>query len=108
MEKEKIKELAKSVGWTVLYDNDENSVEFATTSLFGCDYRFSVELNENIVESVHERFSSFDTSTEAYKWLDSNGHGANGAPYDMKDLYEDMETIAEKLDELWQALENLN
>ena len=37
---------------------------------------------------------------EAYIWLDDSGHGKNGAPHDMKDVYEDMEACKSMLGEL--------
>ena len=42
---------------------------------------------------------------ETYLWLDSDGHGKNGAPYDMKDLYEDMEACREIIYELYEIVE---
>ena len=36
--------------------------------------------------------------------LDNTGHGLNGAPYDMKDVYEDMEACKKMVYELWKLL----
>ena len=30
-------------------------------------------------------------------WLDEFGHGKNGAPYDMKDVYEDFEWVKNRI-----------
>lgn len=37
-------------------------------------------------------------------WLDNEGHGTNGTPYDMKDVYEDMEACEEMTFKLWKLL----
>lgn len=42
-----------------------------------------------------------------YLWLDDEGHGSNGAPYDMKDVYEDMEWWKDSLENLANTLESL-
>ena len=39
-------------------------------------------------------------------WLDSDGHGKNGAPYHMRDLLEDMEACETMLEDLSIALAN--
>ena len=36
-----------------------------------------------------------------------DGHGKNGAPYDMKDLYGDMEACQDMIYELYQALNEM-
>lgn len=46
-------------------------------------------------------------SYETYLWLDSNGHGKNDAPYDMKDVYEDVEWWRDSLEYLANTLEIL-
>ena len=49
-------------------------------------------------------YDNYDCSYEAYLWLDNTGHGTNGAPYDMKDVYEDMEACEKMIFELWESL----
>lgn len=39
-------------------------------------------------------------SYETYIWLDDTGHGRNGAPYDMIDVYNDMLWWRNSLEEL--------
>ena len=51
-----------------------------------------------------QRYESFDVSEEAYLWLDNSGHGKNGAPYDMKDVYEDIEEAKEEFGKLADLL----
>ena len=57
-----------------------------------------------IAREARQRYESFDVSEEAYLWLDSFGHGKNGAPYDMKDVYEDMEEAKEEFGKLAKTL----
>ena len=40
-------------------------------------------------------------------WLDSEGHGKNGAPYEMKAVLEDMEWLENKLFELYRAVKGV-
>ena len=40
---------------------------------------------------------NFDVSEHAVIWLDESGHGVNGAPYDMKDVYEDFEWVKNRI-----------
>lgn len=40
-------------------------------------------------------------------WLDSDGHGINGAPYDMKDVYEDMEACQNMILELYIRIKQI-
>ena len=63
---------------------------------------------EEFSEQLQERYNNFDCSEETYLWLDNTGHGTNGAPYDMKDLYEDMEACEEMLRELACKLQEIS
>lgn len=86
---------AENNGWTV--DVDGNEYTFYQYSPAGQDFSFSVtgETKEELLNEITKYRDDFDCSEEAYLWLDSSGHGTNGAPYDMKDVYEDMAACAE-------------
>lgn len=45
-------------------------------------------------------YNDYDVSQEAYYWLGEDGHGKNGAPDDMRDVYDDFQTVAKKLGHL--------
>ena len=45
--------------------------------------------------------------SEAYLWLDDNGHGKNGAPYRMKDVLADMEEAEKNIDSLLDAIREI-
>ena len=100
---EKIYEIAESEGWQVdSYYVDEEETEiifsFEKYSPAGRDLSFEVcvpndededVIYENVADAIADYWEGFDVSYETYIWLDETGHGNNGAPYDMKDVYED-------------------
>ena len=59
---------------------------------------------ENVAEAIDKYWEGFDVCYETYIWLDETGHGRNGAPYDMKDLYEDTQACEDMIHDLWLAL----
>lgn len=62
---------------------------------------------DQIEDDVEFCGKEYDVSYETYLWLDDEGHGSNGAPYDMKDVYEDMEWWKDSLENLANTLESL-
>lgn len=101
----------KSCGWWVQeedIDEEYTILLIGKYSPAGQDFSISVEAEENSVDSfldnLYETYSNFDVSYETYIWLDSSGHGKDSAPYDMKDLYEDMEWCQEEMLKLWRYL----
>ena len=103
----KVEEVAENININVL-GSDPNSPEFTfqTTSPEGQDCNFSVTAKnaDDLIDEVLNYWEAFDVSYETYLWLDGTGHGRNGAPYDMKDLYEDMAWWKDKIQELLSAL----
>ena len=115
---EKIYEIAERNGWQAdcYYVENETKVcfSFEKYSPAGQDFYFSVSVpNEddedifydNVADAIYEYWEGFDVSYETYIWLDETGHGMNGAPENMKDLYEDMEACETMVHDLWLALE---
>lgn len=54
----------------------------------------------DVIEDLKQQYNDYDPSYETSLWLDETGHGKNGAPYDMIDIYNDMlecESIIEEL-----------
>lgn len=102
----KLKKIIEQEEW-VIYDDSENCLLIGKFSPQGQDFQITVDLGKNIdefKENLYSLYSDFDVSYEAYLWLDSEGHGRNGAPYDMKDVYEDMEACEENIYNLYLAL----
>ena len=95
----------KELGWSV--DKYDDCYELGTYSPAGQDFSITVDKNDDIkyfIENIYETYLDFDVSYEASLWLDEYGHGKNGAPYDMKDVYEDMEWCEEAILELYDDL----
>ena len=117
---EKIVELANTQGWEVdIVDNGDGNYTFVFSrySPAGQDFSFEVDMEENniqyLLDNINKYFLSYDCSKEAYLWLDDTGHGRNGAPYDMKDVYEDMQACEQAIFDLYHILlkedwDNLN
>lgn len=100
-------DVAEDLDWSV--NVDDNELEFSKSSPAGQDFNFSITADnlEEAIEKINERCDNFDCSEETYLWLDDTGHGTNGAPYDMKDVYEDMESCLEMMEELKDKLESI-
>lgn len=109
-----IVEVAEVNGWTV--DAEEQStgnieLTFSQYSPAGQDFSFYITLDkdDNIhdcAHAVYEYYEAYEPEAEAMLWLDSDGHGKNGAPYHMRDLLEDMEACETMLEDLSIALAN--
>lgn len=110
---EKLLDRIKENGWNVTVKG--NYINIGKYSPAGQDFSFDIDVTdfeeENdstaadlFVEAIHAEYDEYDVSYEAYIWLDDTGHGANGAPYDMKDVYEDMEACKDMLWELYDDL----
>lgn len=111
---DEIIKVAENNGWRV--DTDEQSkgdieLTFYQYSPAGQDFSFYITLDkdDNIrdcAQAVYEYYEAYEPEAETMLWLDSDGHGKNGAPYHMKDLLEDMEACEKMLEDLSIALEN--
>ena len=94
--KEKILNLIGEQGWDIDEMEDDNhkySYELSKFSPKGQDFNFYVNI-DNLNDFASELLNvhdNFDVSYETSLWLGGDGHGKNGAPHDMKDVYEDME-----------------
>ena len=114
---EKIYEIAQSEGWQVDYsytDEKETMVSFSFQkySPAGRDFVFEIcvpneddeyTLYYNVADAIYTYFENFDVSYETYIWLDENGHGKNGASYDMSDVYKDTESCEKMIGDLWRS-----
>ena len=87
-----LSEKVKDLEWTVTEDEyDINFQKYVGSQ----NFNFSISRNDedtlgDIAKKVEAIYLNFDASEEAYPWLDNSGHGANGAPYDMIDVYNNM------------------
>lgn len=106
-ETRKILSKAEDLDWVVQIS--KGYILFSKLSPEGQDFNIEIDLEEDdeieeIIGTLYERYDNFDVSEETYMWLDDTGHGKNGAPYDMKDIYEDIEACQEMILELYNEL----
>ena len=117
---ERIKKIAENQGFSVdIVDNGDGDYTFVFEkySPAGQDFYFEADIEENniqyLLDNIYDFYKNYDCSEEAYLWLDKTGHGTNGAPYDMKEVYEDMEACEKYVLDLYDILieedwDNLN
>lgn len=101
--KKQLLAIAERNDWHI-YDCKDGDIEFSKYSDYGQDFSFCIG-SDDLIGNLDSYIESFDVSEETAKWLDDTGHGTNGAPYDMADVYKDMENCKEMMQELlaeWQ------
>lgn len=111
----KITECAESNGWNVNINTEQEKgivvFEFSKYTPAGQDFSFSATMKDNSLDSLvadmKEYYEGFDVDSEAYLWLDKNGHGKNGAPYRMKDVLADMEEAEKNIESLLNAIREI-
>ena len=90
---ERIIDVIEEADYNVIHGNG-NEYTFQKYSPAGQHFSITVDTGNNLNEftyNIYQLWESFDCSYETYLWLDNTGHGINGAPSDMKEIYEDME-----------------
>lgn len=102
---EKLEEIIKDTEWRARVgqngDRAETFVEFETCSPAGEDFIVSLVISgkptvKEIAGELQDYIDSFDPVAEAMPWVDSEGHGKNGAP-DLKELIEDKEYMKDEM-----------
>ena len=108
---EKIVELANTQDWKVDIINNGNrnyTFVFQKYSPAGQDFFFEADIEENnisyLLNNIYDFYKDYDCSYQTYLWLDDTGHGRNGAPYDMQDVYEDMQACEQYVLDLYDLL----
>lgn len=98
-------EKIEALGWKVEKE-DENEYRIGKFSPAGQDFSVSIEGEEveELIDSIDKAYENFDVSEQTYLWLDNTGHGRNGAPYEMRDLLEDMEACEKMIKDLHDEL----
>lgn len=92
--------------WSIDYE-DDGTIYLSKYSPAGQDFGFYIEKVESIedfADKIYDQYNEYDVSEAAYIWLGSDGHGKDGAPYDMKDVYEDMEACEQNILELYELI----
>ena len=106
LELAKVIENIEKLGWNATLE-DDNYVSLQIYSPAGQDFNISVDTENDVdafIENIYKCYENFDVSYETYLWLDNEGHGINGAPYDMRDLYNDMEACEQLILKLYNEL----
>lgn len=99
---EKLINQIENAGFIIYYE-DEISITFGKFSSAGRDFDFDVENSEDlnaIANNILDEYNAFDVEEEFDYWLNS-GYG-NGAFYDRKTLYKDIEECKGFIYELYE------
>lgn len=104
-------EIANKCGFNlsiVEYQNTDCLI-FSKYSTYGQDFSFEINVNKSCVlddiwRELNSYYEDYDPSYEAYLWLDDEGHGKNGAPYEMIDVYNDMKECEKNIKKLVDAV----
>ena len=86
---------------------DEGGYDFRKYSSAGQDFGFYIDKQASLSDYAYAALNyhdCYDPSEEAYLWLDSSGHGRNGAPYEMIDVYNDMVECKSFIYELYEII----
>ena len=85
----------------------KNDYYFGKYSSEGQDFGFYIEKQDSLEDYASEilaYYNDYDPSEEASLWLDDSGHGKNGAPYRMIDVYNDMVECQGFIYELYEII----
>lgn len=108
---ERVTKIAEDDNWGV-HNHDENynkvDLYLSKYSPAGQDFGFYIECEtgsaDEFINAVEGYYNSYDPCEEAAIWLGPDGHGKNDAPYDLKDLIEDMEDCKNNVNRLLDFL----
>ncbi len=116
--KKEMTEIAENLNFNITISEDVDvNISFAKTSSYGQDFNFEISVDKyasmfGIWRELQSYQNNFDVSEEAYLWLDESGHGKNGAPFEMIDVYKDMEEckgfVTELADKVFDKIYNQN
>ena len=85
--------------------------EFSKFTPAGQDFSFTSTMKGNNIDSLimdmEDNYEGFDVDEETYLWLGNDGHGKNGAPYRMRDVLEDMEVAGKMIEQLLNAVREM-
>lgn len=102
--------LAEDLGWSYNVDDTPNErgevcVELEKYSPQNQDFIATIWFENgnksDFMDKLYQYYSDFDPDEEASKWIGEDGHGANGAPYKLSDILQDMEDCKDMLLDLW-------
>ena len=95
---------ADQLGWTLEIEGTRHhTATLHTCTTFGQDVCFEdLQFSDGwgLWKQISELYEGYDPSEEASLWLDDTGHGKNGAPWAMGDVYKDMVEVETMLHDL--------
>jgi len=100
--------VTNELGWRVHFCN--SVFEFSNHSPAGQEISVCIEADSltSLASQLRDYYESYDCSEETMLWLDPiTGHGKNGAPYEMIDVYKDMEAVQQMLGVLADAIQDV-
>ena len=103
----KLTTMIENADFSIVYE-DDNIIDFGKYSTAGQDFHFNIDTENNLdyfLMNILSSYQDFDVSYETSLWIGSDGHGKNGAPYEINDIYEDMEECHGFIIELYNIVE---
>ena len=106
-------EAAKELGCQMGYCEEDNNFKFLFFTPHAQDYSFQISLSnikslKDLSKALVEQYHRIDLSYETYMRVNDSGHGVNGAPHDLREVYNDMETVEAMLWLLGNKLDKLD
>lgn len=107
--RDKLIERIEELGWTVTIEDEERDLY-----LIGCcspasqDFSVCIEIKDDLSkfsDNLYNYWGSYDVNYESSLWL-KDGHGINGAPYEMIEVYNDFKWCKDELYNLWSYLDD--
>lgn len=99
---------AEGSGWYVKQIDDYWCFSKSSPANQDCSIEINASTLSDLQRELENFANNFDVSSETYLWLDHDGHGINGAPYDMKDVYEDMEWFKNEAEVLAESVRKIS
>lgn len=106
--RKRIEKEAEKLGWDVEWyeNNGEPWVSFDNHAPQGNEVCIECPCKKlsDIVDWIYNEWDNYDPSYEASLWIGNDGHGKNGAPYEMGDVYKDMCDSEDMIYDLYSTL----
>ena len=103
----KLTTMIENADFSIDYE-DDNIIDFGKYSTAGQDFHFSIDTENNLdyfLMNILSSYQDFDVSYETSLWIGSDEKKKNGAPYEINDIYEDMEECHGFIIELYNIVE---
>lgn len=105
-------DIAEDLGWTAKYNEENGILSLQIWTPQSQDFNTDIDIKQgwfpdDAIASIYFYWESFDISKHTYLWLDETGHGKNGAPFDMLDVYNDFKWVSDRLYDLYEEIKNI-